>query len=334
MKIAIIRLSALGDIIQSAMILQFIKANKKDVELHWFVDERFKDILENHPLIDRLYPLPLKDKKIYQTLKILFEARKNNYDFALDLQGLIKSALTSRILSRNNFGFDKNSLKESFAANFYHQKFAMSYNENVFVRYLSLSAFMLNTEFEPKNIYFKHPVFEADKKLSETLREELNLSEKNILLHLGSSQKNKIYPREKLIKLCSLILQDEKVKIFLCWGNNFERKMAEDIEKTHKNIFMLRKINLKELSSLTKIMDLIIGNDSGPTHLAFAMNKPSITIFGATPSKRNAFETSINKTIDAGKKIINAKHINKKDFCITQIDEKDIFALVQDLLYA
>lgn len=334
MKIAIIRLSALGDIIQSAAILQFIKAFKKDVELHWFIDERFKDILEDHPLIDRLYALPLKDKKIYQTLKILLKARKNNYDFALDLQGLIKSALTSRILSRNNFGFDKNSLKESFAANFYHQKFAMSYNENVFVRYLSLSAFMLNTEFEPKDIYFKHAVFNADKKLSEVLHKELNLNEKNILLHIGSSEENKIYPKERLVRLCSLILQDEKVKIFLCWGNDFEKEMAEEVAKTHQNICMLRKMDLKELIALTKMMDLIIGNDSGPTHLAFAMNKPSITIFGATPSKRNAFETDINKTIDTGKKITNAKHVDKKDFCITQIDEKDIFTLVKDLLYA
>lgn len=49
-------------------------------------------------------------------------------------------------------------------------------------------------------------------------------------------------------------------------------------------------------------MDLIIGNDSGPTHLAFALNRPSITIFGATPSYRNAFKTNINKIIDTGKK--------------------------------
>lgn len=333
MKIAIIRLSALGDIIQSAVILQFIKGLKKDIELHWFVDEKFKDILENHPLIDRLYALPLKDKKIYKTLKILFKARKNRYDFALDLQGLIKSALTSRILSPNNFGFDKFSLKESFASIFYHQKFAMSYNENVFVRYLSLSAFMLNAEFEPKDIYFKQAVFNIDKNITQSLFEELEWKEKNILLHVGSSEKNKIYPKEKLIKLCSLITQDETLKIFLCWGNDFEKEMAKEIAKTHQNIEVLRKMSLKELIALTKMMDLIIGNDSGPTHLAFAMNKASITIFGATPSKRNSFETSINKTIDAGKKITNAKHINKKDFCITQINERDIFALVKELLY-
>ncbi|WP_307885580.1 glycosyltransferase family 9 protein, partial [Campylobacter jejuni] len=75
----------------------------------------FEGILKNHPLINKLYALPLKDKKILKSLKILLKARKNNYNAVIDLQGLIKSAIVSRILSRNNFGFDKNSLKESFA---------------------------------------------------------------------------------------------------------------------------------------------------------------------------------------------------------------------------
>ncbi len=60
MKIAIVRLSALGDIIQSAVVLQFIKNFKKDIEIHWFVDEKFEGILKNHPLIDKLYAIAKK----------------------------------------------------------------------------------------------------------------------------------------------------------------------------------------------------------------------------------------------------------------------------------
>ena len=58
MKIAIVRLSALGDIIQSAIVLQFIKQFRQDIEIHWFVDQRFKEILENHPHIDSFTPYP------------------------------------------------------------------------------------------------------------------------------------------------------------------------------------------------------------------------------------------------------------------------------------
>ncbi|HEF5984512.1 TPA: glycosyltransferase family 9 protein, partial [Campylobacter jejuni] len=290
---------------QSAVVLQFIKNFKKDIEIHWFVDEKFEGILKNHPLINKLYALPLKDKKILKSLKILLKARKNNYNAVIDLQGLIKSAIVSRILSRNNFGFDKNSLKESFAHNFYNQKLELDYNENVFVRYLSLTSFMLNTDFNVKNLAFKQDIFSVDENLKQLLNNKLKLdkNEKNILIHVGSSVENKIYPKTKLAILCKLLINEfQQTKIWLAWGNVKEYEFAKEvlnlsgIDETH--IELAPKFNLEELMAFTKMMNLIIGNDSGPTHLAFALNKASITIFGATPSYRNAFQTHINKIID------------------------------------
>ncbi len=275
MKIAIVRLSALGDIIQSAVVLQFIKNFKKDIEIHWFVDEKFEGILKNHPLIDKLYALPLKDKKILKSLKILLKARKNNYNVVIDLQGLIKSAIVSRILSRNNFGFDKNSLKESFAHNFYNQKLELDYNENVFVRYLSLTSFMLNTDFNVKNLAFKQDIFSVDENLKQLLNNKLKLdkNEKNILIHVGSSVENKIYPKTKLAILCKLLINEfQQTKIWLAWGNVKEYEFAKEvlnlsgIDETH--IELAPKFNLEELMAFTKMMDLIIGNDSGQ-HICF-----------------------------------------------------------------
>ncbi|EAK7458743.1 lipopolysaccharide heptosyltransferase I [Campylobacter coli] len=341
MKIAIIRLSALGDIIQSAVVLQFIKKFKKDIEIHWFVDEKFEGILKNHPLIDKLYALPLKDKKIIQSLKILLEARKNNYNAVMDLQGLIKSALVSRILSRNNFGFDKNSLKESFAHNFYNQKLSIDYNENVFVRYLGLTSFMFNKDFDPKDLAFKEDVFSVDEKLKQLLSEKMQLTKnkKNILIHVGSSEENKIYPKTKLALLCKLIVKEfPKIKIFLGWGNLKEYEFAKEVIElgaiNQDNIEIAPKFSLEELIVFTKSMDLIIGNDSGPTHLAFALNRPSITIFGATWDTRVCFRTPINKTISAGKKFNTSIkfRFDRSDFCINTIEEEDILKLAKELL--
>ncbi|KAA6225788.1 lipopolysaccharide heptosyltransferase I [Campylobacter sp. LR264d] len=336
MKIAIVRLSALGDIIQSAIVLHFIKKNNPNIKIHWFIDEKFKEILENHPLIDKLYALPLKDKKIFKSFKILFNARKNKYNSVLDLQGLIKSALVSRILSRNSFGFDAKSLKESLAHSFYNQKLNLSYSENVYVRYLSLVAFALNADFEPKNIIFKQSVFEADESIKERLAKNLNLSQKNILIHVGSSVENKIYPKENLARLCTLLCDDKNIKIWLCHGSEKELNFSKEVLKLsmlNGQIEILPRLNLKELIALTRLVSLVIGNDSGPTHLAFAMNKPSITIFGPTPSARNFFKTHINKSINAGKKDIDAYHIDKNDNCIENINEKDIYDLAKEILY-
>ena len=361
MKIAIVRLSALGDIIQSAIVLQFIKKFQPKAQIHWYVDAKFQGILEAHPLIDKLFVLPLKQIKILEIFKVLARAKRNDYDLVIDPQGLIKSALISRILSVNNFGFDKNSIKESFAANFYNQKFYCNYNENVYFRYLSLICFVFNESFEPKDILLKEPIFRANEKISQNLKarlkalfnKDLNLKNndktvvhsnlesvnepdfKLILIHPHASVANKIYPKERLAILINLIANlDESLKIGLSWGDEKERTFNEEVLKLSgaKNAFCLPRVNLQGLIALTALSTLVIGNDSGPTHLAFAMDKPSITIFGATPSQRNAYETPINKVIDADKKINDAKNLDRTDFCIQNVDEDAIFSLVKELL--
>lgn len=337
MKIAIIRLSALGDIIQSSIVLQLIKQAHPNSSVDWFVDERFKGILEKHPLINKLYALPLKDRKIFKVLQILLNARKNRYDIVVDLQGLLKSAVIAKMVGANTFGFDKNSLKESLASLFYRHKKAMKYSENIILRNVALIGFALEKDFDKDDILGKEPCFVADERVKKALVEKINFDDtkQNILIHTGSSAENKNYPKERFAILCQMILaRYKKAQIWLCWGNAKEKKNTQFIlaDVGSKQISLLPKLNLKELAALTQLCALVIGNDSGPTHLAFAMNKPSITIFGATPSYRNAYQTPINKVIDSGKYISDTKHIDKSDFCIQNIDEKEIFTLCEGLL--
>ncbi|WP_087685517.1 lipopolysaccharide heptosyltransferase I [Campylobacter lari] len=337
MKIGLVKLSALGDIIHAVIVLQFIKKHYPKASIDWFVDARFAGLLQDHPMINEVYALPLKDRKFKEVFAMLFEARQNKYDVVIDLQGLIKSALVSKFLCANTFGFDQESIKESFASNFYTHKFACNYEENIIVRNLSLVAYVLNEHFDHSDIELKQSCFSVDDELKESLEQRLSLNESapNILIHVGSSMSNKIYPKERLILLCRMLLEYfTSAKIMLGWGNVNEFNFAKDIvlNLKHLKIELAPKLSLSELCALTKASDLIIGNDSGPTHLAFALNKPSITIFGATPSQRNAYETNINKTINAGKKILHSKHIDKSDFCIQNIDEKDIFKLACELL--
>ena len=335
MKIALIRLSALGDIVQSSIVLQFIKKAHPQAQIDWFVDERFCEILKAHPLIDRLFALPLKDRRVFAVLKILLNARKRGYDLVIDLQGLLKSAVIARILSANAYGFDKHSLKESAASLFYRHKLALKYSENIILRNVVLMNFALNLSVGAAEILAKAPCFEPQKAALAKIKDKIPLAKRNILVHMGSSAANKNYPKERVSILCQMLLASfPKAKIWLCWGNEDEKKFAKFVAKdvAKASIAPTPRLNLQELIALTSLCDLIIGNDSGPTHLAFAMNKPSITIFGATPSYRNAYQTPINKVIDSGKFISDTKHIDKNDFCIQNIDEKRIFNLAKGLL--
>ena len=125
MKIAIVKLSALGDIVHGMIVLQFIKKNYPESEIDWFVEKRFLGVLENNPHINQIHQVSLKSvnksKSFFLFWKELRKIRKlGKYDLVIDMQGLIKSALVARMIPSNiTLGFDKDSLRESLAANFY-----------------------------------------------------------------------------------------------------------------------------------------------------------------------------------------------------------------------
>jgi len=149
MKIAIVKLSALGDIIHAMVVLQFIKNHYPKIEIDWVVEKDFKELLESHPDINKVHVVNIKNakkkKSIYLLLNELRRVRKfGPYDLVIDLQGLIKSALITRMISADKtFGFDKYSARESLAANFYKQTFNFDYDKNIVERNIALISFAL-----------------------------------------------------------------------------------------------------------------------------------------------------------------------------------------------
>ena len=318
MKIAIVKLSALGDIIHAMIVLQYIKKNILDAQIDWFVEAKFMGILEHNPDINTIYPIHLKNNKQnffkeYKKLKHI--SKQNNYDIVLDLQGLLKSAIVARILGNNCVGFDKKSLREPLAAFLYKTSFHIPYEENVIVRNLVLTCKALNIDIP--DIQTKEPFLFSSK---------ISHIHPSILIIVGSSWSSKIYPKEHFITLLNAL----HVKSFIVWGNESEKKDAQFICE-HTKATMLPKISLDELKSIVNNANLIIGGDSGPTHIAWAMGRPSITIFGPTPSQRNTLKTNINKTVDCHK-IIDAKKLDKNDFCIQTIDPTKIIEIAKELL--
>ena len=318
MKIAIVKLSALGDIVHAMIVLQYIKKQLPHAQIDWIVEEKFMGILENNPHINTIYPICLKSnaKQLFQEyLKLKKIAKQNRYDIVLDLQGLIKSAIVARILGHNSIGFDKNSAKESFASWWYKTSFAIAYEENVIIRNLTLVRLAL--KLDPFDITHKEPFLFSSTQSS--LKPEL-------LIITGSSWASKVYPKEHFVTIINAL----NVKTFVVWGNDKEEEDARYL-CAHSQALMLPKMSLDELKAVIHNSTLIIGADTGPTHMAWALGRSSITIFGPTPSTRNTITTPINLTIDC-QQPIDARNINKNNFCIQNINPNDIIALAKRLL--
>ena len=329
MKIAIVKLSALGDIVHAMVVLQFIKQAIPNSSIDWIIEERFANVLEHNPYIDTIHCVNLKalkkDKfKFFAELKKIKKYAQNNYDIVIDMQGLLKSAIVSKILGPN-VGFDKKSIREKIASLFYAKSFFVPYSENVILRNMDLVSSSLNIDVEKNALTHKEVFLFFSKEDMHKTASYIKEDQKTIIHILGSSWDSKIYPKEKFIDIINAMEGNH----LLVWGNNDEKAYSNYVAE-HTQAQILPQMNLNELKALISKADLVIGGDSGPTHFAWAMNRPSITIFGPTPSKRNVLETKINKIIDCGKAIDPLK-LNKKDFCIHNIDPEKIVKLAKGL---
>lgn len=332
MKIAIVRLSALGDIIVGAVFLAAIKECLPDAQIEWFVDERFGAILEHSPYIDKLHPIALKSTlATFNPLKIfkLFKSLKAyEYDIVIDMQGLIKSALITQMLKApKKVGFDYASAREGLSAFFYSQKVSIAYNKSVLKRNFTLLSHALNLPKKEisESLSSRSKVFSyQDSPKIDALN--LNENKPKILFVLETSKINKTYPIERFKELALAL---ENFQICLLWHADEDKATA--LYHTLKNqcdVLLLPKLTLNEVKALLFKMDLIIGGDTGITHLAWALQKPSITLYGNTPMERFKLESPINVSLTGNS---NANY-HKKDFSIQNIEPKKIKECVLNIL--
>ena len=330
MKIAVVKLSALGDIVHAMVALQFVKQAFPEIIIDWVVEERFAGVLQDNPDINQVLTVNIKSLKqnktnFFSELCKIKRFSKNNYDQVIDAQGLIKSAITARVLSANTAGFDKSSTREKLAALFYAKKILSPYDANTIDRNVAVIGRPLGVEITEKQIFDKEP-FLFYKNWDNQLENYFSKVSTNILFVIGSTWPSRNYPKEKYLK----VIQGLNAKSLIIWGNDQEKQDAEWVAERTEKATILPKLDFNNLKAVLAHSDLVIGNDTGPTHMAWGLNKPSITLFGPTPVSR-VYQTSINKVIKSPS-IVNPFKLDKNDFSIQEIEENEVIELAHSLV--
>jgi heptosyltransferase-1 len=325
MKICIVKLSAMGDIIHAMVALQFIKKEIPSSQIDWVVESTFKGVLENNPHIDNILHINLKSIKkkkseIFNQYKILKSYSKNNYDIIIDAQGLLKSAIVSKIIGAKVIaGFDKESIREGIASFFYNKKVHIPYDANTIDRNATVICEPLGIKITSEKIINK------DKFLFSASHVE-NLPEIFNLFVIGSTWESRNYPKEKFLEIARAL----KTVTYIVCGSEEEHQKALWMQEQSEYLHVLPKGSLDELKFVISKCALLIGNDTGPTHMAWGLNVPSITIFGPTPTNR-VYVTPINRVVKSNS-IVNHYKLNKNDFSICDIESDEIVKIAKELI--
>jgi len=330
MKIAFVRLTSLGDIILAMAALQVVRRRLPGCHITWVADRRFADILDHNPDIQQIIRVDLRELKRKKSLSALCaEYRRlascGRFDAVIDLHGMTKSAVIAAILGGVRHGFARQMRKEPLAGLFYNRCLPVPLDLPAVCRYATLAAQSLGLDFLRDELCPPEPYLFSGAGDSAATDEYFTSGKRTILLVPETSAHYKNYPQEGFARLADRLQEN----IIVCHGNQQEFRTASLIAERSPHVRVLPRLNLNQLKAAVGRCDLVIGGDSGPTHIAWASGVPSITLFGATPVC--ICPTDRNRIIKTPSKVNLRKH-DASDHSVRYIPEDVIVGQALEVL--
>lgn len=287
-RILIIRTSAIGDVIHGLPVLSLLRQSFPSAKLVWVAEEHVAPILASHPHLDELILLNTRRwrrnwKSTGEVFSFLKKCRSHRPDIAIDIQGLMKSALIAWLSgARVRIGFTGRLCKERAAALLYNKRIDASKFKHVVDMNLAL--------LEPLGVRDTEPEFHLhieDETKSKAKRFVEKLGGKPVVINPGATWKTKEWGAENYASVAGWIAKELKKPVVITWGPG-ERSLAEKTaEAAGDRIMVAPPINLQGLMALLSESFLFIGPDTGPMHIAAALGLPVVALFGPTDPERN-----------------------------------------------
>ena len=282
MKVLIIKTSSMGDVIHTLPALTDALNVYPNIEFTWVVEEGFQQISWWHPAVKKVIPVALRRwrKNIIKTWfsgewrRFKKQLRSEQYDYIIDAQGLMKSALLTRKARGLRCGYDKQSIREPMATFCYQKKLTVSKDLHAITRIRQLFAHALNYHIDSTHIRY-------DLQLPSVDISHFNLPERYCLFIPNTTWPTKHWPiaywRELITKM-----QQENLPVILPGGYAHELPKIQKIADGFANCHILQKTSLDQLALIIKQAQAIVSVDTGLSHLAAAIERPTIVIYGPT----------------------------------------------------
>jgi len=280
-RILLVKTSSLGDVIHNLPVVNDILQYHANAQIDWVVEESFADIPKLHPAISQVYTVAVRrwrkqlfSKKTWQEMAdFKHQIAQKSYDCVIDTQGLLKSAVISRLAQGVKCGFDRHSVREPIASYFYNQLFSVARGQHAVERNRALVASACDYQ-QPNNA----PIYGIT---TENLTADLTLPQPFIVGLHGTSKESKLWPTDHWITLAKK-LSEQNCHLVLPWGSQAEQQRAHDIAINLNNVIVLPKQSIMQLSTIISRAWVAVGVDTGLSHLSAALNIPTVAIYTDT----------------------------------------------------
>lgn len=281
-KILIVKTSSMGDVIHTLPAITDAVKHFPTVSFTWVVEPAFAEIPSWHPSVVEVIAVPLRKFrkqpleliKNGQVKKFLNSLRKEKYDYVIDAQGLMKSALITAIAKGLRCGLDRKSAWEPLASLVYQKKANVNPKLHAITRMRKLFSSILEYPFDDTT-----PDYGLNLKFAQRSERKPYV----IFIH-GTTWLTKEWPESYWAQLAKLAVA-AGYEVLLPWGNPEEEKRAIRIKGEQDGVEVLPKTSLSELAGLLAHADGAVSVDTGLGHLAAALSVPTVSIYGPTDPK-------------------------------------------------
>lgn len=277
--ILLIKTSSMGDVLHNLPVVTDICKHLPEAKIDWVVEESFAALPMLHPKVRNVVPVAIRRwRKSWWASRgemraLCADLRKPLYDLALDTQGLVKSALITRCLKQVRCGYDWNSAREPIASLFYDRTFSVPKDQHAVERNRQLAGLALG--YSPTGAP-DYGILPPDLSLPWLPRTAPYI----VLLH-ATSRDDKLWAEENWIALGRRLASDG-LQLILPWGNATEQARSTRLAASIPNAIGTPRLDLTEAAALLGHARAVIGVDTGLSHLAAALDVPTIGIYTAT----------------------------------------------------
>ena len=282
MNILIVRLGALGDVVHAIPAAAALRAAFPDARIDWLVDVRHLEMVNLVTAIDR--PVVVGRASIAGWTDAVRRLRQVRYDVALDLQGLLKSAVLARASGAARvIGFSIWHLREKTARPFYSEAGADDdgSGEHVIQKNLRL---LRTIGVDDARVMF--PLAHVDSAAVAAVRAEIG-DQPFALINAGAAWPNKRWPAGRFGEVAVFLREVRGLTSFVLWGPGEEPLAREVIATSAGTARMAPPTSIADLLALGREASLVVSGDTGPLHVAAAAGTPAVAIFGPTNPLRN-----------------------------------------------
>ena len=305
-RLLVVRLGAMGDILHALPAVTALRQMHPGWIIDWVVEPRWRALLASdnstgrqtslnsttpnpgQPIVDQLHPAPTKRWRssplslstIHEINALRHALRAGSYDTVLDLQGAIRSAVVARMAGSQRL-IGEEDPRERAARLFYSER-VETQAAHVIEQDIELARAVAGDDLRPVAPWL--PVDPAAESWVDDIL-PLHTGPATVLLNPGAGWGAKRWPAERYTAVARELIR-QGVRVMVNTGPG-EEPLAEAIVAGTAGAASALTGTLAQLIAVTRRVSLVIAGDTGPLHLACALGRPVVGIYGPTDPSRN-----------------------------------------------